>query len=385
MKNDYGVIIEGDLRKMDLPSLLSIHESFYPREGGAEKRAFETLTRLAKKGFEVKAITNPFPHEVELSEIEIEYVTDLNERQYFNNGSRRILGVSKFTSAVRKAVRRDHDYDIFTFDEFPLLPAIKGASEVPPGGVKFMTWHEVLADFYLSKGPLWKRVAHWENEVAHLFNNNIAVSKTVASVLESKYGTLKTSVIENGVNVKEYRANGNKTWGKIIYVGRLEPHKRLDRLISIFSGQEKYQLEIIGRGSQSRELKRLAEGKRNIRVLGHLEHDELVSKFKDAWLFLMPSLREGFSIASLEAMAASVPVITVESQFNLAANEIIRNGKNGIVAKDFDDMNQKIQNLYDDSEAWSKLSENAREFSKGYDWEVIVDRLAEAFVSAWQN
>lgn len=370
---------------MDLPCLLSIHESFYPHEGGAEKRAFETLTRLSKKGFGVKVLTNPFPERVEIPGMDIEYVTDLHEKQYFSNGSRKILGVRKFTSAIQEKLRHNHDHDIYAFDEFPLLPAIKGAAELPVDKPKFMTWHEVLEDFYMAKGALWRIAAHWEREVAHTFNNNIAVSRKVASILETKYGTPKASVIENGVNVKEYQTKQDKCWGKVTYVGRLEPHKRLDQLVTHFSKLDNFELEIIGRGSQLERLREQAEGIRNVKVLGHLEHEELVSRLKESWLFLMPSVREGFSIASLEAMAASVPVITIQSQYNLAANEIIRDGENGIVARDFDDMNTRIQNLYNDTESWSNLSLHATEFSKGYDWGVISERLSKALISAWQN
>ena len=72
---------------------------------------------------------------------------------------------------------------------------------------------------------------------------------------------------------------------------------------------------------------------------------------KESWLFAMPSNREGFSIASLEAMAASVPVITIEGQYNLAANEVIKDGRNGIIAKSFDDMSARIEKLYKDETA----------------------------------
>ena len=86
---------------------------------------------------------------------------------------------------------------------------------------------------------------------------------------------------------------------------------------------------------------------------------------------------------SLEAMAASVPVTTIGGPYNMAANEIIRNGENGIVASDFDDMFNKIKALYADESAWGRLSMNAKEFSKRYDWEVITEKLSKTLLSSW--
>ena len=368
---------------MDLPSLLSVNESFFPHDGGAERRAFETLSRLSQKGFNVKVLTNPFPNEVEIPGLDIEYVTDLREGKYFKNSSRKVLGVRRFTSAIKHKLKSDHSQDLYIFDEFPLLPAIKGASELPDTKAKFLTWHEVLEDFYMERGNFWRIAARWVRQVAHVFKNNIAVSNKVAALLERKYSTPPASVIENGVNVKEFVANGVKHWGKVIYAGRLEPHKRLDQLISSFHNLDNVNLEIVGGGSQLEHIRKQCQGSKNIKILGHLEREELISRLKESWLFLMPSLREGFSIASLEAMAASVPVMTIQSQYNLAANEVIRDGTNGIIAKDFNDMKERINMLYTDNDAWKNLSANAAKFSKKYDWGVISDRLSKALLSAW--
>lgn len=368
---------------MELPRLLSVNESFYPHEGGAEKRAFETLSRLARKGFDVKVLTNPFPDHTEIPGLDIEYITKLNESQYFKKGSRKILGVHEFTSKLKSRLKGDHSGDIYMFDEFPLLPALKGASVLPADKLKFFTWHEVLGDFYNGNGLLWKVAERWERKAAEVFTNNIAVSATVASMIESRYQVPGVSVIENGVNVNELDNQTDKNWGKIIYIGRIEPHKRVDELITRIGRLEKVELEVIGAGSQLNHIRHVASSFSNVKVTGHLPRSEVVDKLKRSWLFAMPSNREGFSIASLEAMAAYVPVITIKGQYNLAANEVIRDGRNGIIAKSFDDMTSRIEMLYKDETTWKNLSRNAHEFSLKYDWEVITERLSKILSSSW--
>lgn len=368
---------------MDLPCVVSINESFYPHQGGAEVRSFETLTRLSRKGFSVRILTNPFPEKVDVPGLDIEYITDMHESQYFKPESRKYMGVREFSCRTKSRLLQNSQEDIFVFDEFPLLPAIKGASVLPEGKTKFFTWHEVLGKYYSQRGVLWRIAARWEKRVARTFTNNIAISNSVASMVRNNYMIPNISVVENGINSSDYQKQCDKEWGKLIYIGRLEPHKRIDQLIKKVKNAPQFHLDIIGSGSLESQLHNLARDAKNINFLGNLSKDEMIDHLTKSWIFVMPSYREGFSIASLEAMAASVPVTTIGGTYNLAANEIIRNGENGLVATGFDDMLNKIKTLHSDEAAWKRLSKNAKEFSRKYDWEVITDKLSRTLLSSW--
>ncbi|GEM_PF-887607 len=371
-------------QQMDLPRILFVNEAFFPHEGGAERRAYETIKRLDRKGFEVKVITNDFGERSELNGVDVDYITRMDERDYFDNGSRKIRGVLKFTSAVKRALKKYDDYDIYSFDEFPLLHAVKGAQQVPRRASKIFTWHEVLREFYNGRGGIWRLASRWEKKISDIYSHNIAVSNSIRSLLDSYYGKEDVTVIENGVDVSEYAGSGDeKEWGTVFYVGRIEPHKQLDKLIKYFRGQEKFKLEIVGSGSQISHLRRISRNDPNIQITGHLPRDELIERMKRAWVFVMPSSREGFSIASLEAMAAGLPVVTTTSRFNLAANEIIKEGYNGIILKDLSYLMDTLENLWNNEERWRYLSSNALSFSRSYDWSVITDKMADLFVSMW--
>lgn len=370
---------------MDLPRIISANESFFPHEGGAETRSFETLKRLANRGFEVKVLTNGFTEQPDIKGIDVEFVTNLEPEHYFKIDSRTLSGAIKFSSGVRKKLRQNRDYDIYNFDEFPLIHALSGVQAIEKKKNTFFTWHEVLRDYYYSRNIFWRKVANWEGLVYKYIQNHIAVSDVVSNLLKNTYGRKNVSIIQNGVNTSEFNCNGDKEWGQIVYVGRLESHKRLDLLIKHVNRHKDLNLKIIGDGSQMSNLRSLVNGNGNIRITGHLEHDELVREIKNSWLFVMPSYREGFSIASLEAMAASVPVMTISGQYNLAVNEVIRDGYNGIVSNNFPDMISRIKELYRDEETWKMLSRNARDFSIQYDWEAITDRLASLYLSVVNN
>ncbi len=366
---------------MDTIRLLSVNEAFFPHEGGAERRSYELFRRLAKKGFDIQVLTNKFGQVNDVEDLKIESVTKLKEEAYFKESSRKILGVLKFSRMVERALAEKRDYDILNFDEFPLYHAVKSSEYIRKAPVNFFHWHEVLKEFYSRKGLMWRMAVRWENEASKLFQNHIAVSKTVQNLLKKTYPLKNVSVIENGVDRKKFQNNGKKEWGKVIYVGRLEPHKRVDSLIRAFEGMNGMEFHIIGDGSQLDRLKSMANGKNNIKIHGHVDEEELLEHFKSAWLFALPSYREGFSIASIEAMASSVPVVTVRSDYNYAANEVIKNGYNGLISPDFPDLVSKMRYLYKEEDEWKRLSQNAEDFTIDYDWDSIATKMAGLFTS----
>lgn len=371
---------------MDLPRIISANESFHPHEGGAETRSYETFRRLAAKGFEVKVLTNGFTEAPDIKGVDVEFVTKMDPEHYFKVESRKLSGALRFASRIRKRLKEYRDYDIYNFDEFPLIHALSGIQAIQNKKNTFFTWHEVLRDYYYEKNVLWRKVAVWESLVYRFIHNHIAVSDTVSNLLRNTYGSSRSvSVINNGVNTSEFRTNGSKEWGQILYVGRIESHKRLDQLIREVNRHRDLNLKIIGDGSQISNLRQIVNGNGNISITGHLDHEELVREIKNSWLFVMPSYREGFSIASLEAMAASVPVMAMSSPYNLAINEVIRDGYNGIVSRNFGEMIRNIKLLYSDEEKWKALSNNARNFSGQFDWDTISDKLADLYLSVVNN
>lgn len=109
----------------------------------------------------------------------------------------------------------------------------------------------------------------------------------------------------------------------ILFVGTVQPRKNLVRLVEAFSvickghalkRRDPYRLMIAGkRGWMSEEIygapKKYGVEDR-VKFLGRVSDEELPSLYKNASLFVYPSLMEGFGLPVLEAMMMGVPVIT---------------------------------------------------------------------------
>jgi alpha-1,3-rhamnosyl/mannosyltransferase len=103
----------------------------------------------------------------------------------------------------------------------------------------------------------------------------------------------------------------------VLATGTLEPRKNLRRLIEAFAGldpalRESHELVLAGaEGWQTREtLEAIGRNAGLVRALGHVPEADLPSLYAGATIFAYPSLREGFGLPVLEAMAAGVPVLT---------------------------------------------------------------------------
>jgi len=106
---------------------------------------------------------------------------------------------------------------------------------------------------------------------------------------------------------------------------------------------------------------------------------------KSAKIFVLPSIREGFSIVVLEANACGLPIITVEHKMNFAT-EIVKNGINGYVVKlSEDEIAKWITYLLRNEDIRARLARNAMNFAKNYDWDIIVNKIERLYKEVNEN
>jgi glycosyltransferase involved in cell wall biosynthesis len=105
----------------------------------------------------------------------------------------------------------------------------------------------------------------------------------------------------------------------VIFVGRLEGHKRVADLIEACARLHDEGLSlhvgIVGNGAERASLEALARYRgvgSSVEFLGEVGERAKFGLLKAARLFVLPSEREGFSIATLEAMACALPVLVAQ-------------------------------------------------------------------------
>lgn len=133
---------------------------------------------------------------------------------------------------------------------------------------------------------------------------------------------------------------------KFLYVGRLIPEKNLKWLIKQFEKHPELELDIIGFGVLEGDLKEEIKTD-NIRLLGAVDNKDLSFFYRQADVFILPSITETWGLVIEEALNNGTPVIT--SHMVGCADDLVISGKTGFIfnLNDEKDFEEKLMNLLD--------------------------------------
>jgi glycosyltransferase involved in cell wall biosynthesis len=134
------------------------------------------------------------------------------------------------------------------------------------------------------------------------------------------------------------------------------------------------ELHIIGSGPCLSSIRDQGSRIKDCFVHGFLPEDEMVELLKSSWLFVLPSEREGSSLAALEGMAAGLPVVTCNYPNN-AAKELA-NHKCGIaVNPDGVSIASVLLQFLNNEGMWKETSCYASRFAAEHDWDLVTDQM----------
>jgi len=374
-----------------------ISDVFYPNIGGAEKRFFEISKRLA------------INHEIHVFTMQIkntkkdEYIHNIKIHRFHKINSLYVKGRRKIKPAIIFSIILFFKlifkkFDLIECNSFPYFPCIttKFISIIKRCPI-IITFHEAWGSYwysYLKYFGIFGRII--ELLVARLSNNLIAVSEFTKSLLirNLKLNPKKIIVIPNGIDLNLIKSiETKKDPNKIIYVGRLNPEKKVDLLIRAFKYalQEYPQIKlfILGEGPELINLKNLVKRLKlnsHVEFLNFLESYEDVLKFiKTCKIIINPSKREGQSIVCLESMALKTPVISVNYSNN-ALSYIIENNINGILCSPTPKcLGDGIIQLLSNYSLYSSIQKVAYQYSKKYDWNLISKRIEKYYKKVYIN
>lgn len=188
-------------------------------------------------------------------------------------------------------------------------------------------------------------------EILNGVDYSICVSNKIAK-LAKKIGVKNTRVIYNGINEQKLEeVNKDDYKYNIISVGSLSLNKKHDITInSISELSKKYpqiKLNIVGNGSEIDNLKNLVKEKKLDNVVcfrGQISNEEVQKLMSESYIFVLPSVNEGFGIVYAEAMKAKCVTIGTKNE---GIDGFIKNGVNGfLVNPNVDEIVELIENIY---------------------------------------
>lgn len=168
----------------------------------------------------------------------------------------------------------------------------------------------------------------------------------------------------------------------VLFVGTVEPRKNLKTLVEAFSLADLpgIDLVIVGPEGWNESIERLADiGRGHMRTLGFVAQADLPALYKAARLFCLPSIREGFGLPVLEAMAQGTPVIT---SAGTSTEEVLGDAGVLVQPKDVHGLATALRELLADDARSAELGRRGKQRSASYTWERTAELLAAVFDEA---
>lgn len=352
----------------------------YPTFGGSGVVATELGKALAKEGHKVHFITYSQPTRLDfLNENLFYHEVDFRSYPLFEYPPYELALASKMVSVVK-----NEGLDLLHVHyAIPHASAAYMAKQILKSQGIFIP---VVTTLHGTDITLVGKDASYEPVVTFSINESEGVTAVSSDLRRQTYEYFKITneidVIPNFIDLDKFKKQKKDHFKKaicpngealIVHTSNFRKVKRIPDVLKIFANIHSVipsKLLMIGDGPERNKGEALARELNidaDVRFLGKLEHVEEVLSVAD--LFLMPSEKESFGLAALEAMACEVPLISTNAG---GLPELNVDGVTGFMSNvgDVEDMTKKALFVLDKNNLPS-FKENALKRAKEFNIENI--------------
>lgn len=363
--------------------ILHIVRQFYPMIGGLENYVFHLASSQRSKGHEVTVLTlnrnfmtNEYLPESEVLPSGISVI-----RVPFFLSKKYPIALKSFKYLKAHDLINVHAVDFFSdFISLTSLFHRKKCILVTHGGFFHTSWGSVLKRIFFNTITRFS-VRNYDKIIACSVNDIQVFNKITKNI----------QLIDNGVNIYPYlKRPKNPVKDQILYVGRIDTHKRVDLLIELIAKIKErgklIHLNIVGpdwKGLQ-KDLEFLAQSKEIsdlVHFKGSVSDEELIGLYSESAVFVSASEYEGFGLSAVEAMSSgTLCVLNRISSFE----KLLENKSFGRIVDfhNIDQTSKEVLSFLDiTEEKYTEFSDAAREYSKNFGWEGVSAQFEEVYKS----
>jgi 1,2-diacylglycerol 3-alpha-glucosyltransferase len=247
---------------------------------------------------------------------------------------------------------------------------------------------------------LKNQVMNWLREYMRKCQHIIIPSESMRSILVNDYGLVdRFTVIPTGLDITPFEeadgASLRAEWGwsgdkVIISVGRLAEEKNWSTLLQAFAlafkEQPNLRLVLVGDGPQAQALDQLTDElgiTERVLFAGRVPFGDIPAYLKAADLFVFASVTETQGLATLEGMAAGLPVVAVAGP---GTSDIVEDGEQGfLVQNEAQDLAKKMVELICNPELMGAFKTAALKRARAYDNKRLARRMLKVYEQAIQD
>ncbi len=208
-------------------------------------------------------------------------------------------------------------------------------------------------------------------------------SETTAADLRERFSYLNSSRVVpifagSSIPISTHLSTGN---GPVVCIGTLSPRKNQLRLILAHAMlpedlRRKHPLVLVGgRGWDDQEIVDAASQTDHVTWKNYISDTERDALFRNAIVFALPSLYEGFGLPVLEAFHIGVPVLTSSGG---SLKEVAGNAALTVDPLDITSIAAGLQQLLTDADCRQSLAEKGMKRAKDFSWSRTVSLFDSA-------
>lgn len=198
----------------------------------------------------------------------------------------------------------------------------------------------------------------------------------------------RTKIIPYGIDVGRFTEDSKSQTGEVIlFLARLHEEKGiftlLDALPEVLRQEPSSVIHIAGSGPAEREVKKKVASmpySDRIKLLGHIERDDVPDRIRECDIFCMPSHGEPFGLSALEAMATGKPVVATKAGGlqHLVPDE----GGHQVPPRNTEALSEALLDLLGSEEKRERMGAYNRKIAEEvYDWDRVIDRVEDIYYS----
>ncbi len=356
--------------------MLCWRDTGHPQGGGSERYLEQVGTQLAARGIKVTLRTARYPGSSKRERVDGIDISRVGGRYSVYPRALAAIALGRLGIGPLRGVRPDAVID--TQNGIPFFAAVAAAAP------SVVLVHHGHREQWPVAGRLVGRVGWWiESRLsprAHRRNQYLTVSLPSAEELATLgVDRSRIAVVRNGAEpIPEGAPTGaaaTRTANpRIVVLSRLVPHKQIeDALAAVARLRPRIpglHLDVIGDGWWADNLK---AGAHDLDIAdavtfhGHVDERRKHELLAAAWVHVLPSRKEGWGLAVIEAAQHGVPTIGYRSSRGLT--DSIVDGVTGIIVDDIAQLSDSVGDLLDDHETRTVMGEKARARASEFSWE----------------